>query len=783
MALDPEFERKVLNLFEQLLDVPGAERDDWLAEKTKDDLEARLRVNAMRQAAQSDAMQTGGAVDQIDVETSPETIGAYRVIRSLGRGGMGIVYLAERQAEDFEHHVAIKVIKTGLFSESLVERFRRERQTLAQLNHPHIARLYDGGEMPDRTPYLVMEYVPGPTLFEWMLKETSTVTQKVRLFLQICEAVEYAHQNLVIHRDLTPSNILVTESGNAKLIDFGIARPQILAGGDALASSTFSGLSLTPGFSAPERLAGVEANTLVDIFSLGRILQVLLGEQAPQELRAIADKAQAPDPTNRFPTASALSKAIIGWVEHRPVEAFSSSNWYKMSKFVARQRVLVGAVVAGVLALVGGLVGTSWALNRAENERAIAVQRFAETRALSTYLIDTVVTDLEAIPGTTTIRQRIAERGGSALERLSKVSNSTLDVTAETALAYRRIGESLTSPDFQVAKGPQQALKALETAENMYRDLVNTDPDRFEFKLGLAQAITAHALRRIVLKNDPASTVVKLDESDAILASLSGSRNDVLMARLSVATARAGLYDVTSDYSKTYSHIDASIALAQSINPNTQREKFAVASALNTLFVYRGDALWYDKDDKLGALAAYQASLSPLEAPEFATDIRVIKMRVFGASNLASTMFALGRKQEAVLTSEEGIELAKRMRIFDNSIRALQLEAGIHGEYALELYALGRVTDGDNHARITLNIRRELSRKMPGSYEVQRMIPVAQRPLGEALQELGEQERACAYYKEAIEEWARVKAIHSEIRTFDQLNEVDWLRQRITSCP
>jgi eukaryotic-like serine/threonine-protein kinase len=315
---DAQLERRLLELYERLLAVPEPDRDTWLDGEAGDDVDLRARVEAMRRAARIAALQTGSALDQLNEEIVPQNIGAYRIIGDLGRGGMGAVYLAERLAGDFDHQVAIKVIKTGLFSQTLIERFRRERQTLAQLNHPYIARLYDGGELPDGAPYLVMEYVPGQTLVEWIVSTQPSQAMRIKLFLQICDAVEYSHQNLVIHRDLTPNNILVTKDGDAKLIDFGIARPQVAAD-DGAATSTFSGLSLTPGFAAPERLAGVEANTLIDIFSLGKILSLLLTDAPDVELEAVAARAQAANPNDRFPTVAGITLAVTEWQKGLPV--------------------------------------------------------------------------------------------------------------------------------------------------------------------------------------------------------------------------------------------------------------------------------------------------------------------------------------------------------------------------------------------------------------------------------------------------------------------------------
>jgi eukaryotic-like serine/threonine-protein kinase len=435
---DPNLERRVLEHYERLLAVPELDRDAWLDRETANDPDLRARVDAMRRAARAAALQTGSALDQLNEDIVPDTIGAYRIIRSLGRGGMGAVYLAERLAGDFDHQVAIKVIKTGLFSETLIDRFRRERQTLAGLNHPHIARLYDGGEMPDGAPYLVMEYVAGQTLSEWITSNQPDQATRKNLFLQICDAVEYAHQNLVIHRDLTPSNILVTTGGDAKVIDFGIARPQVAAD-DGATPSTFSGLSLTPGFAAPERLAGVEANTLVDIFSFGKILSLLLVDAPDSELAAVAARAQANDPNDRYPTVASMALEIAHWEQGLPVAAYSTGRWYRFKKIIQREKLLFASVAALALALVGGLVATGWAYTRAEHERVIADQRFSQIRALAGFQIFDLYDRLDNVVGNVEARVALAREAQRYLAILARDPDADDALKLETARGFIKL--------------------------------------------------------------------------------------------------------------------------------------------------------------------------------------------------------------------------------------------------------------------------------------------------------------------------------------------------------
>jgi eukaryotic-like serine/threonine-protein kinase len=435
---DSDLERRVLELYERLLAVSEAARDAWLDTETANDPALRARVDAMRRAARAAALQTGSALDQLNEDIVPETVGAYRIVRSLGRGGMGAVYLAERLAGDFDHQVAIKIIKTGLFSETLIERFRRERQTLARLNHPHIARLYDGGEMPNGAPYLVMEYVVGQTLSEWIAANQPDRATRQRLFLQICEAVEYAHQNLVIHRDLTPSNILVTDGGDAKVIDFGIARPHVAAE-DGAATSTFAGLSLTPGFAAPERLAGIEANTLVDIFSLGKILSLLLIDASHPELDAVAARAQANDPNDRYPTVASMALDVANWEQGLPVGAYSTARWYRFKKAAQREKLLFASVAAFSVALLGGLVATGWAYTQAEHERVLADQRFSQIRALAGFQLFDLYDRLDNVIGNVEARVALAREAQRYLAILARDPDADAALKLETARGFIKL--------------------------------------------------------------------------------------------------------------------------------------------------------------------------------------------------------------------------------------------------------------------------------------------------------------------------------------------------------
>jgi serine/threonine protein kinase len=251
--------------------------------------------------AATPSMQTAvvrEAVQQIFEDDETLTVGLevgpYRVLREIGRGGMGRVFVAERADQEFHHRVAIKLIKRGMDTDSVIRHFRNEREILASLDHPNIARLFDGGTSRDGLPYFVMEYIEGQAIDSFCDEHKYSITERLQLFRRVCSALAYAHQHLVIHRDIKPSNILVSAEGDPKLLDFGIVR-LLRADADA-PTATVTGLQLmTPEYASPEQVLGMPASTLTDVYSLGVVLYQLLTGFSPYEFgsRSLQEIAEA----------------------------------------------------------------------------------------------------------------------------------------------------------------------------------------------------------------------------------------------------------------------------------------------------------------------------------------------------------------------------------------------------------------------------------------------------------------------------------------------------------
>ena len=367
----------------------------------------------------TDAGSPGGASAPPD-GWSGRTIGAWRLLERIATGGMGTVYRGERTDREFEKKVAVKLIRSGLDSEEVLVRFRLERQLLADLEHPNIGRLLDGGSTPEGLPYLVMEFVDGHPLDRYCDDQKLGVAARLQLFLTVCGAVEHAHQHLVIHRDLKPANIMVDRAGNVKLLDFGIAK---VIGSDEAGNdlTVTTARRLTPRYASPEQVAGDRLSTATDIYSLGVILYELLagrspypsartpfeaeqavqtatlvrpsqalqsdiprtgeaaarrgttagklGQQLAGDLDTIVMRALARDPHRRYPTVQALAADIRRHLTGLPVQARPDTLLYRLSRFTRRNRGLTAGVVASFVTLIGALVLTTSAYHESDRNR------------------------------------------------------------------------------------------------------------------------------------------------------------------------------------------------------------------------------------------------------------------------------------------------------------------------------------------------------------------------------------------------------------------------------
>lgn len=474
---------RVEAILDEALDLPPDEREALLLERCGDDDQLRARVARLLAACASsrDHFETPPSVPaQVfaglrargvgttpgepggeppegaggrDRLTAGDVVGAYEIVELLGRGGMGVVYRARRADGAFDRMVALKVVKRGMDTDEILARFHQERAILARLQHPSIATLLDGGVTATGLPYFVMELVQGEPIDQWCIGQQPDLRARIRLFLQVCDAVAYAHRSLVVHRDLKPSNIFVLPDGQPKLLDFGIAKLLQDEGLDGL--TAVAGARLTPDYAAPEQVLGQPTTTAADVYALGVILYELLAGSRPYraegsvaeverqitrgavalpsrtapspvarqlrgDLDAIVMKAMSKEPERRFASVEALSQDLTRFLEGRTVEARPDSLGYRVRKFVARNRLPVGLGLAAGLALVAGAVSSSVLAYVADRERAQREVEAERARAARDFVVDLFAgLDPEQLEGRTTFtRDEIVALGIRNLDDL-----------------------------------------------------------------------------------------------------------------------------------------------------------------------------------------------------------------------------------------------------------------------------------------------------------------------------------------------------------------------------
>jgi eukaryotic-like serine/threonine-protein kinase len=423
-------------LFHAAVELPPGDREPFLRVRCGSDdalLQAVLRLlraDAMTHPLSAESALALEARDTAEAEDSAaRCFGHYRAIERLGAGGMGVVYKAVRDDDEYRKTVAVKVLPIGFESQDRVERFRRERQILATLDHPNVARLLDGGATEDGLPYLVMECVDGIALNEFAAANGLSLEDRLRLFLPICAAVQFAHRNLIVHCDLKPSNVLVTTDGVPKLLDFGIAK--LLD--DARRESAATAALMTPEFASPEQRAGKSITTASDVYSLGALLRAFAGETLPRDVRSIVEMAMRAEPDRRYATVEDLAADIRRYLRREPVAARHGNVAYRAGRFLRRNRAIVTVAVVALLVL--GIAARSiWMQTRRAERRFHELHRLAQFLLFDTY--DAIV----RLPNSTELRRAVVAQSQAYLDSLAIEPSDDRTLTSDLVEAYVRLG-------------------------------------------------------------------------------------------------------------------------------------------------------------------------------------------------------------------------------------------------------------------------------------------------------------------------------------------------------
>lgn len=513
----------IARIFEAVIDCPAPNRSALLAELCGGDEGLRRGVDDLL-AADSDAAgflesnlfdpaaPAGGASPD---EPAGQRIGPYRVIREIGQGGMGTVYLAVRDDNQYEKQVAIKVINRGMDSDHILSRFRNERQILAHLDHPNIARLHDGGSTSEALPYFVMEYLEGRPIIEYCDAQSLGIDDRLRLFRIVCAAVHYAHQNLVIHRDLKPSNVIVTGDGTPKLLDFGIAK-LLSPDGPVEGSHTETIVRiLTPEYASPEQIRGEVMTTASDVYGLGVLLYELLtgqrpyrfttrrhdeiariiGEQEPRKpsaalghklgrrLRGDLDNivlmALRQDPQRRYASAEQFGEDLGRFLDGRPVLAHHDTPAYRTAKFVRRHKASVAAAAMIAATLAAGIVSTTRQARRAE-------RRLTDVRTLAQAVMFELHDAIEMLPGSTAARALLVARVLQHLDEVARDAGTDSGVQRELATAYQKLGDVQSGLHRSNQGNTKGALESYQKALTIRQALFAADENNLQARLDLS---------------------------------------------------------------------------------------------------------------------------------------------------------------------------------------------------------------------------------------------------------------------------------------------------------
>ncbi|MFN7938361.1 MAG: serine/threonine-protein kinase [Bryobacteraceae bacterium] len=474
--MTPERYKAIDAVFQAAAELTPSERAGYLDAACAGDAEMRREVESLLEYDRAE-IDIANAVGEASAawsnqERHPERLGVYRITGVIGRGGMGIVYSAVRDDDAFHKKVAVKLVKRGMDTELVLARFRSERNILARLDHPNIARMLDGGSAEDGRPYFVMEFVEGVPITRYCQEKQLDGRARIQLFLEVCAAVQHAHRHMVVHRDLKPGNILVTPEGSVKLLDFGIAKALEPEEGDSFLQTalepTVGMRMMTPAYASPEQALGMPVSAASDVYSLGTVLYELLAGKPAFEFQGIPPKeieaaicGQVPEPPSRCPqglrhlegdldnivlmalrkeperryaTAEHLADDLRRALSNRPVHARADTLAYRSAKFLRRNRVTVAASVIVAASLIAGTAISLFHARRAE-------RRFDQLRKLASSLLYDVHDEIRDLAGSTKARKRIVTIGLEYLDGLARDASGDMALQADLASAYERVGD------------------------------------------------------------------------------------------------------------------------------------------------------------------------------------------------------------------------------------------------------------------------------------------------------------------------------------------------------
>lgn len=813
--MKPEKWQKVKNIFNDVIDLEPAERESYFADNPSE-TEILNEVRQMLGADEEELIEHSPfsklAAAAETASAPPEKIGHYKIIREIGRGGMGVVYEAVRDDGEFSQKAAIKVIKRGMDSDDILRRFRNERQILAELQHPNIARLFDGGVTESGSPYYVMEYIEGEAIDAYCRDNDCSITRKLELFRQVCAAVSYAHSQLIVHRDLKPSNMLITREGSVKLLDFGIAKVLNSDGQDSLETATQLGM-MTPAYASPEQIRGDKVTTVSDVYSLGVVLYELLTGERPyktdgksiaevvelvcnSELRRPSDatrqtagdstagnvklnlqkqghlfkgdldnialKALQKDSERRYVSVEQFSEDIRRHLKGQPITARPDTASYRFKKFVSRNKVPAVAAVLIFLSLCTGITVAVWQARQAQRERALAENRFADVRELANSVIFKYHDAIASLPGSTATREMLVKDATRYLDNLAKESAENPELQRELALAYVKLGDVLgkayaanVGDTAGSGESYEKAVSLLESAaanrpkENIYKaDLVRAYDSMFQLYMRTGDTRKPDILAK-------ANSLV-----DELLASEPESR-EYKLQRGSLLLAEGDIAKTIPEKVPVFSQalvIADELFALEPDNHDFVRFGMRVNQRLASTYNWLGnDAIKKGQEDTAGT-ALYAQGLPYAERSfEMATRLYEHDMQnvayqrnyAMGSTNLAEAYAKTGRREQSLAIINRSLDILNKMESSDARNKEARSDIAYVHESIGDIWDyLGETKKAIDEREKAIEIQKQIFREDPNNSEALFATGVSHRVLSELYSKAKDEKRA-AMHKEA----------------------------------
>lgn len=785
--------QQVKQILHGAVERPADERIAYVAEASGGDAELEAEVRSLLESFE----EAEEFLEEPPLPLRPNEdalvgrwVSEYKVESLIASGGMGSVYLATKELDGFPMKVALKVIRFSGNTHYAARRFRLERQILARLNHENILRLLDGGVTPEGVPYLVTEYLEGKNLEEWLAERNPSVITRLELFQKICDGVAYAHRNLIVHGDLKPSNIVITQEGVPKLLDFGIARllqTEEAESGEAPPTLTMAP-ALTPWWASPEQLRGEPLGIESDCYALGRILFFLLAGQPPFDLKGlttqqilerlkkeappkpsavsgdaslegdldnIARKALEFEKEHRYRTVDALGDDVQRYLDMRPVSARAFTLRYRFEKFIRRNRALAAIVTLATLVLSLAVGVALYQAAEARRNYEEARQRFEQLRRLANTLVFDADNALSTLQGATPVRARLVKSALGYLDELSQQSGADLQLREEVASAYEKIGDIQGRPGTSNLGQVKEALESYRKSEAIREEIRKRTKRPLEFQEASDRLATTYARLSAALRTTGDTEGALAYERKALgirQALFEGDPGNVSRKRalasslttLSNSLSQMGDWDGVLESRREALKMFEELAAMHPDDPADQRGYSLALTRMASIEMHQ---------EHFGEALKYYSKAFDVDLAIFRKDPgNVLHQLALGMahSNLGVIEHRLGRLSEALGHFRRGREFYEAVvRADEKEVRSRSLLQTNRINTAKVLLQVKSFGDALKMSEKALEERKHLAAANPLNAGAQGEVAEAHSMLGQIYREMGRREAAVAELKEA----------------------------------